>query len=111
MKIYRTNYNYFSRFFSSFISTIFTGSWRSKSLGILSLLFGYYLASTLTSYLLVVLEHRFSIVFLLLLFIEIAVRLRNRLIDFESKFVLTIIDNFRIGITYSIVLEAFKLGS
>ena len=111
MKIYSTNYNSFLKYVSSFFTQAFIGSWRLRSLSLLSLLFGFYLASTLTSYLLVLLQHRFSIVLILLIFLEITVRGRNQLIFYKRLLPLRALDNFRIGITYAIVLEAFKLGS
>ena len=47
----------------------------------------------------------------LLLVIETLVRLRSRLVRAEPSLAWVIVDNLRIGATYSIVLEAFKLGT
>ena len=111
MKIYSTNYNSFIKYISGFLSNNFLGPWRLRSIGILALLLGFYLASTLTPYLLVVLKHRIFIVLLLLILVELTVRLRSSSLIQTRLFVIRSLDNFRIGITYAVVLEAFKLGS
>ncbi len=111
MKIQRTNYNSFiKRIFSSFTQS-FIGSWRSRSIGILSLLIGYYLSSTISAYFLVEMEQRVYVVLILFLLLEIAVRSRKFFYSNAKFYALIIIDNLRIGTFYAIVLEAFKLGS
>ena len=111
MKIYKTKYNYLIRLLAGFVTDLFSGSWRLRSIALISLLLGYYLASSLTSYFYVVLKYRIIIVLFLFIFIELIVRLRKVLLAARNIIILRVVDNFRIGITYSIVLEAFKLGS
>ena len=111
MRIYKTKFNRFGTRIASFFSNNFLGPWKLRSIGIFSLLLGFYIGSTLTSYLIVILKQRIVIVLLLLILIELSVRVRNNLL-IKNKFLITrSIDNFRIGITYAVVLEAFKLGS
>ncbi len=95
-----------SEFFDNFLGS----SWRRKSLGLISLLFGYYLSTSLGSYYLNILGDRLITASLFTVSIEFLVRLRPRKPNKLSIFWI-ILDNFRIGVTYSLVLEAFKLGS
>ncbi len=111
MKIHKTNYNSFIRnIFSSFSKT-FVGPWKYRSIGLLSILLGYYLCSTISSYLLVENQHRVTVVIFLFIVLEVAVRIRIPLYKNSRVNTLLIIDNLRIGSLYAIVLEAFKLGS
>lgn len=87
-------------------------SWRSASLSILALLLGNYLGQNLTSLLLLrVPVGRPLVVLILVLVIEAVVRLRSRLVGDEPSLGWVIADNLRIGLVYSVVFEAFKLGT
>ena len=111
MKVYKTNYDSFINSLFKGLTQSFLGPWRSRSLGLISVLIGYYLASTISSYYLQEFRHRALVVGLLCLLLEIAIRYRKNLIRISQFPLLLVVDNFRIGITYAIVLEAFKLGS
>ena len=106
------------KFLNSFIKNLFgsfsqsfIGPWRYRSIGILSILIGYYLCSTIFAFILVENEQRVIVVLLLFLLLEIAVRSRSILYNRNRLNLLLIIDSLRIGSFYAIVLEAFKLGS
>jgi hypothetical protein len=87
-------------------------SWRSASLSILALLVGYYLGQNLTTLLLIrVPAGRPLAVLMLVLVIEAVVRLRSRLVGEEPSMGWVIADNLRIGLVYSVVFEAFKVGT
>ncbi|MCP9859090.1 MULTISPECIES: DUF565 domain-containing protein [unclassified Cyanobium] len=87
-------------------------SWRSASLAALALLLGFFAGQNLTSLLLIASPGgRPAVVLALLLVMETLVRLRSRLVQAEPSLTWVIVDNLRIGATYSIVLEAFKLGT
>ncbi len=111
MKIQRTNYNSFLSFITAFIKEAFIGPWKIRSLGLISLLIGYSLASAIPNLFLVVYPQRVVVVFVLIIMLELAVRIRKFLYSSNNNIILIIIDNLRIGISYAIVLEAFKLGS
>ena len=111
MKVYKTNYDSFIKSLFKGLSNSIIGPWRSRSVGLLSVLIGYYVASTITAYYLEELRQRVLVVGLLCVLLEIAIRYRRNLIRLNQFPLLLIVDNFRIGITYAIVLEAFKLGS
>ena len=87
-------------------------SWRDTSLAILALLFGFYLAQNVSSLLLIRVQGgRPVVVLALLLVIEVVVRLRSRLLAGQRPLGWVLLDNLRVGATYSLVLEAFKLGT
>ncbi|KGG12437.1 MULTISPECIES: DUF565 domain-containing protein [Prochlorococcus] len=107
---HNTNYNELSSGIRSFAFNYFLGPWKIRALSLLSLLIGFYIASSLAPYYLQESGQRIFVVAILVLFIEILIRLKSRFSKSSSIFLISL-DNFRIGITYAIVLEAFKLGS
>tara|TARA_B100000214_G_C23755614_1_gene529847 strand:+ start:363 stop:692 length:330 start_codon:yes stop_codon:yes gene_type:complete len=95
----------------SFTNSIFSDSWSQRSILLLSLLSGYYFTNSLLSFLL---DKNVNTIFLavfIILIMEISIR--SSLISNISKFsaILMSVNNFRIGSTYALILEAFKLGS
>lgn len=97
----------FSKKFFGWLSS----SWYQKSVGLLALLMGYYLAANLTSiYLNFTRLQSIGAVGLLLL-IEINVRIRTISNINKNKLIWVISDNLRMGAVYAVILEAFKLGS
>jgi hypothetical protein len=88
------------------------GSWRHRSLQLLALMAGFYLGANLTTYV----NDRIpggrpSAVLLMVLVVELLIRLRSRLIQGRPPLAWVLCDNLRIGAVYSVVLEAFKLGT
>jgi hypothetical protein len=87
-------------------------SWRAGSLALLALLTGFFLAQNLTTLLLAgVPGGRPLLVLATVLLIEVLVRLRTRTLRGEPPAGWVIADNLRLGATYAVVLEAFKLGT
>lgn len=87
-------------------------SWRTGSLAALALLLGFFSGQNLASFLLITSPGgRPAVVLALLLVMETLVRLRSRLVRSEPPLGWVIVDNLRIGATYSLVLEAFKVGT
>jgi hypothetical protein len=87
-------------------------SWRAGSLAILALLAGFFLSQNLTTLLLAsVPGGRPAMVLATVLMIELLVRLRSRLQGADPPLGWVVADNLRIGATYGVVLEAFKLGT
>jgi len=87
-------------------------SWRAASLSLLSLLIGFYLAQNISAMLLVRFRGgRPVLVLALVLLVELVVRLRTRLVSGPAPLGWVMADNFRIGATYAMVFEAFKLGT
>ena len=94
-----------------FIKPIISDSWSKRSILMLSLLSGYYFTNSLISFLL---DKSVNTIFLALIIVAIMeLAIRTLLInDFNRQLIIIIaINNFRIGSTYALILEAFKLGS
>ncbi len=103
-------YNFLKQI-SLYLSTSLIGPWRRRCIGLISLLIGFYLGSNLTVYFLQEVKQRPIVVLVMLIIIEVLIRLRSRVKNSEWPLYWLAIDNIRIGTVYSLVLEAFKLGS
>ena len=90
---------------------IITDSWGERSILLLSLLLGFYITNSSLSFLLDKSVNTIFLALFLILIMELTIRLS--LISNISKLSIVImsINNFRIGSTYALILEAFKLGS
>ncbi len=107
----KTNLRVFIENITLNLSPLISDSWRLRSIILLSLLSGYYLTNSFISYLL---GKNFNTIFLAILIVLVMeIIIRTRLLSIYSKlsFFILIINNLRIGSTYALILEAFKLGS
>ena len=95
----------------SIINPFVSDSWSKRSILLLSLLFGFYFTNSFLSFLLDKSVNTIFIAILIVFIMELSIRFS--LISKFSKFslILNSINNFRIGSTYALILEAFKLGS
>ena len=93
------------------IKSFFSDTWSKRSILLLSLLFGFYFTNSLISFLLDKSVNTIFLAIIILLFMELTIR--SSLISNLNRLSLIIlsINNFRIGSTYALILEAFKLGS
>ena len=106
-----TNFLNYLRTLGEYLSTSLLGPWRRRCVGIISLLIGYYLGSNLTVYFLEKVGQRPVVVLIMVLLVELLIRLRTRVNRKPWPIYWLAIDNIRIGSVYSVVLDAFKLGS
>ena len=87
-----------------------SSSWKSKSINIISVLTGYFLFANFITKFISEGKNELVMVPIIILIIELIIRIRpsskSRIFNLWS-----IIDKVRIGATYAVVLEAFKLGS
>ena len=112
MTKYNTRSNKIINEIIRFFSLNLVGPWKKRSISLLSLLIGYYLASNLLSYLIDSKGIKLIILIALIILMEIIVRIRTGLAkNYKIPIFLNAFDNIRVGCTYAIVLEAFKLGS
>ncbi|MFO7630627.1 MAG: DUF565 domain-containing protein [Prochlorococcaceae cyanobacterium] len=111
LPLQRTRFNRFQQQAGSSLFSNWGGSWRRRSLAILALLMGIYAGSNVFSLWLLSLGSRPLLVLLLVLALELIVRLRSRLVGDSVPLGWVVVDNLRIGLVYSVVLESFKLGS
>ena len=89
----------------------FSDSWSKRSILLLSVLSGYYFTNSLISFLL---DKSINTIFLaisILLIMELSIRSLLFIKSSKISLILIAINNFRIGSTYALILEAFKLGS
>ena len=94
-----------------FQTTIFARSWKIRSISILSLLIGFFVVNQIASLLITININKILIALFLILILEIPVRFIKYKVDIPLTLLSISMDNFRIGATYALVLEAFKLGS
>ena len=93
------------------INPIISDSWSKRSISLFSLLFGFYFTNSVLSYLLDKSINTILLAIAILLIMELFIR--SSLLSKLTKLSLFInsINNFRVGSTYALILEAFKLGS
>jgi len=93
------------------LTQFFTNPWRRTSLTLLGFLFGFFVGSAVSSTAGQTAQWDIVCAALVLLFTELTCRwIYQRRAPGQSLGV-DVINTFRIGITYSLFLEAFKLGS
>ncbi len=106
----KTRLQKFETYLGRNLGGLLTGSWRKRSISIISLLLGFFIGSNVTVYFLEEIGKRALVVLILVFMIEILIRIRPRN-TIKMVYFWISIDNLRIGITYALILEAFKLGS
>ena len=90
------------------INPIISDTWSKRSILLLSLLFGFYFTNSFLSFLLDKSVNTIFLAITILLIMELVIR--SYLIS-KPSILVTIINNIRIGSTYALILEAYKLGS
>ena len=90
------------------INPIISDSWSKRSLLLISLLFGFYFTNSFLSFLLDKSVNTIFLAIIILLIMELVIR--SYLIP-KLTIPVMIINNIRIGSTYALILEAYKLGS
>ena len=104
----KTRFRNFLDSISLVLKPIYSDTWTKRSILLLSLLFGFYFTNSLLSFLL---DKSINTIFLAILISSIMeLTIRSLLLSKSSLIILTI-NNFRIGSTYALILEAYKLGS
>lgn len=112
MTTHLTRYEQFQRRIGVQLSRALTGSWRRRSLGVLSLLFGFLLGSNFTMYWYQKMDgQRPFVVLSMVIVVELLVRARTYVKREPWPIGWLAIDNIRIGAVFSVVFEGFKLGS
>ena len=95
---------------SNFLFGFISSTWKLKSIGLISVLTGYFLFANFLTKFISEGKNELVMVPIIILLIELIIRLRP---PSKSSFyqLWSIIDKIRIGACYAIILEAFKLGS
>tara|TARA_A100001388_G_C28721861_1_gene476826 strand:- start:628 stop:954 length:327 start_codon:yes stop_codon:yes gene_type:complete len=85
-------------------------SWKSKSLNIISVLTGYFLFANFVTKFISEGRNELIMVPIIIIIIEFVIRIKPS--PSSNLFYLwSLVDKVRIGATYAVILEAFKLGS
>ena len=103
----------FSRINDQFNNLLFgflSSSWKSKSVNIISVLTGYFLFANFVTKFISEGRNELIMVPILILMIEIIIRSKPNPNSILFN-MWSVVDKVRIGATYAVVLEAFKLGS
>ncbi len=90
---------------------LFSESWSKRSILLLSVLSGFYFTNSLISFLL---DKSINTIFLaisILIIMELSIRSLLFIKSSKISLIIIAINNIRIGSTYALILEAFKLGS
>ena len=111
MSLQETRLDKLQRKISNFFADALVGPWKRRSLGLISLLLGFYIGSNLTVYYLQKIGQRPIVVLFMVIIIEVLVRFRSTVKNPNWPLHWLVLDNLRIGAVYAVVLEAFKLGS
>ena len=103
----------FSRIIDQSNNIIFgfiSSNWRSKSISLISILTGYFLFANFITKFISEGKNELVMVPIIILFIEIIIRIKPSSKSRNYQIWL-VIDKIRLGSTYAVILEAFKLGS
>ncbi len=106
----KTNFSRITYQINNLLFGFLSDTWKSKSIGIISVLTGYFLFANFATKFISEGKNELVMVPIIIVFIEIIIRIKP---SSSSKFyyVWTVVDKLRIGAVYAIILEAFKLGS
>ena len=106
----KTKFSNINNKFNNLLFGFLSSSWKSKSINIISVLTGYFLFANFITKFISEGKNELIMVPIIILVIELIIRIRP---SQQSNFftVWSIVDKVRIGATYAVILEAFKLGS
>ena len=106
----KTNFSRITYQLNNLFFGFLSDTWRTKSIGLISVLIGYFLfANFLTKF---ISEGKNELIMVPIIIVFIDIIIRNKPSS-SSKFyyIWTVVDKLRIGAVYAVILEAFKLGS
>ena len=106
----KTNFSRITYQLNNLFFGFLSDTWRTKSIGLISVLTGYFLFANFLTKFISEGKNELIMVPIIIVFIEIIIRIKpsssSKYYDFWS-----IVDKLRIGAMYAVILEAFKLGS
>ena len=106
----KTKFSKINDQFNNLLFGFLSSSWKSKSINVISVLTGYFLFANFATKFISEGKNELIMVPIIIIFVELIIRIRpspnSNLFNIWS-----IIDKVRVGATYAIILEAFKLGS
>ena len=106
----KTNYSRIISQLNNLLFGFLSDTWKSKSIGLISVLTGYFLFANFLTKFISEGKNELIMVPIIIVFVEIIIRIKP---SASSKFyyLWSVVDKLRIGAIYAVILEAFKLGS
>ena len=106
----KTNFSRITYQLNNLFFGFLSDTWKSKSIGLISVLTGYFLFANFLTKFISEGKNELIMVPIIIVFLEIIIRIKP---SSSSKFyyLWVVFDKLRIGAIYGIILEAFKLGS
>ena len=106
----KTNFSRIVYQLNTLLFGFLSDTWRSKSIGLISVLTGYFLFANFLTKFISEGKNELIMVPIIIVFIEIIIRIKP---SSSSKFydLWSVVVKLRIGAIYAIILEAYKLGS
>ena len=106
----KTNFSRITYQLNNLFFGFLSDTWRTKSIGLISVLTGYFLFANFLTKFISEGKNELIMVPLIILFIEIIIRIKP---TSSSRYyeLWIVFDKIRIGAVYAIILEAFKIGS
>ena len=104
----KTNFSRITYQINNLLFGFLSDTWKSKSIGIISVLTGYFLFANFATKFISEGKNELVMVPIITVFTEIIIRIKP---SSSSKFyyLWTVVDKLRIGAIYAVILEAFKL--
>ena len=106
----KTNYSRIIYQLNNLFFGFLSDTWRTKSIGLISVLTGYFLFANFLTKFISEGKNELVMVPIIIVFIEIIIRIKPSSSS-NLYYLWKIVDKLRIGGVYAIILEAFKLGS
>ena len=106
----KTNFSRITYQLNNLFFGFLSDTWRIKSVGLISVLTGYFLFANFLTKFISEGKNELIMVPIIIIFIEIIIRIKPSS-NSRFYFIWTVVDKLRIGAIYAIILEAFKLGS
>ena len=106
----KTNFSIIVDKFNIFLFGFISSSWKLKSINIITLLLGYFLFANFLTKFISEGKNELVMVPVIICITELIIRIRPSSKSKVFKFWI-IADKLRIGASYAVILEAFKLGS
>ena len=106
----KTKFSNINDKFNNLLFGFLSSSWKSKSINLITVLSGYFLFANFITKFISEGKNELIMVPIIILIIELIIRIKP---SSKSKlfYLWSILDKIRVGATYALILEAFKLGS
>tara|TARA_Y100001978_G_scaffold187750_1_gene188614 strand:- start:131 stop:457 length:327 start_codon:yes stop_codon:yes gene_type:complete len=106
----KTRFLIFTKKLANILLGFLNLSWKDKSINIISFLIGYFLFANFITKFITEGKNELVMVPVIILIIELIIRSKPKSKS-SIYYLWSVVDKLRIGATYALVLEAFKLGS